>query len=228
MHVHLPKALHGWREFMKEVGIIVLGVLIALGAEQVVTLAHWSHEMEAARQALHLEAGDNVDAAAERVREQPCVERRLAEISAIFAAHAHGRPIAIHGDIGRPVSYFPGTSVWQVEVASEALAHMPLREKLAFGRAFSDYEKLNAVLTREQEAWLRLNVLNSPDQLEAGDWPGLRQAYAEARSLSGRLQIITGEILSTENLGQRRKSLDEGTPAAVTVGNKQFCQPILG
>ena len=36
MHFHLPKPLHGWREFAGEVGIIVIGVLIALGAEQVV------------------------------------------------------------------------------------------------------------------------------------------------------------------------------------------------
>ena len=33
MHFHLPKPLHGWREFVGEVAIIVLGVLIALGAE---------------------------------------------------------------------------------------------------------------------------------------------------------------------------------------------------
>jgi hypothetical protein len=31
MHFHLPKPLHGWREFIGEVGIIVIGVLIALG-----------------------------------------------------------------------------------------------------------------------------------------------------------------------------------------------------
>ena len=41
MHFHLPKPLHGWREFAGEVGIIVLGVLIALGAEQLVEAAHW-------------------------------------------------------------------------------------------------------------------------------------------------------------------------------------------
>jgi type IV secretory pathway VirB2 component (pilin) len=35
MDFHLPKPL-GWREFVGEVGIIVLGVLIALGAGQVV------------------------------------------------------------------------------------------------------------------------------------------------------------------------------------------------
>ena len=33
MYVQLPKPLHGWRQFAGEVGIIVLGVLIALGAQ---------------------------------------------------------------------------------------------------------------------------------------------------------------------------------------------------
>jgi hypothetical protein len=35
MHVHLPKPQHGWRAFAGEVGIIVIGVLIALGVEQI-------------------------------------------------------------------------------------------------------------------------------------------------------------------------------------------------
>ena len=40
MHFRLPKPLHGWREFAGEVGIIVVGVMIALGAEQVVEDFH--------------------------------------------------------------------------------------------------------------------------------------------------------------------------------------------
>jgi hypothetical protein len=40
---HLPKPLHGWRQFAGEVGIIVVGVLIALGAEQLVEEWRW-HE----------------------------------------------------------------------------------------------------------------------------------------------------------------------------------------
>ena len=47
MHFHLPKPLHGWREFAGEVGIIVLGVLIALSAEQVVEGLHMRSETEA-------------------------------------------------------------------------------------------------------------------------------------------------------------------------------------
>lgn len=36
MHFHLPKPLHGLHEFIGEVRIIVLRVLIALGAEQTI------------------------------------------------------------------------------------------------------------------------------------------------------------------------------------------------
>ena len=36
MRFALPKPIHGWRAFWGEVGIIVLGVLIALGAQQLV------------------------------------------------------------------------------------------------------------------------------------------------------------------------------------------------
>jgi hypothetical protein len=32
MHVHLPKPLHGWRDFVGEVGIIVVGRRVPAGA----------------------------------------------------------------------------------------------------------------------------------------------------------------------------------------------------
>lgn len=44
MHIHLPKPVHGWRAFVGEVGIIVIGILIALGAEQLVEWVHWRHK----------------------------------------------------------------------------------------------------------------------------------------------------------------------------------------
>ena len=42
-HKHGP--LGNWREFAKEVGIIVLGVVIALGGEQVVEAVHHHFEL---------------------------------------------------------------------------------------------------------------------------------------------------------------------------------------
>jgi hypothetical protein len=42
MHFHMPKPIHGWRQFFGEVGIIVVGVLIALSAEQIVEERTWT------------------------------------------------------------------------------------------------------------------------------------------------------------------------------------------
>ena len=43
MDIHKPKPWHGWREFLKEYVIIVVGVLTALAAEQAVEWLHWRH-----------------------------------------------------------------------------------------------------------------------------------------------------------------------------------------
>ena len=40
MHIHLPNPLHGWREFLGEVGIIFIGVMLATGAEQTIEALH--------------------------------------------------------------------------------------------------------------------------------------------------------------------------------------------
>lgn len=55
MEVHMPKAVENWRELAKEVGIIVIGVLIALGAEQAVQAIEWRHKTEAAEKAMRFE-----------------------------------------------------------------------------------------------------------------------------------------------------------------------------
>lgn len=80
MHFHLPKPLHGWREFAGEVGIIVLGVLIALGAEQVVETIH---ERYLAGQALdHIRAELAYDSAfaLERVAIGDCMRASFADL----------------------------------------------------------------------------------------------------------------------------------------------------
>jgi hypothetical protein len=40
MHLHRPKPLHGWREISLEIGVIVVGIIIAIGLEQTVELVH--------------------------------------------------------------------------------------------------------------------------------------------------------------------------------------------
>ncbi len=87
------------------------------------------------------------------------------------------------------------TVMWQVAVSSQAVAHMSLAQRLNFGGAFQNYEIMNDALKREQEAWLKLTLLDDSRILTEGDWTNLHSAYAEAKTLRShrvdrRLDIV--------------------------------------
>jgi len=77
VEIHKPKPFHGWREFLKEYGIIVLGVLTALALEQAVDAIRWAHEITDARQALGQEVAYNVKAQKLMASEDACISDRL-------------------------------------------------------------------------------------------------------------------------------------------------------
>jgi hypothetical protein len=92
MHFHLPKPMHGWREFVGEVGIIVLGVLIALSAEQLIERWTWQRKVEETKTQLDTELHRDVKSAYSWMVIAPCVDRQLAAIdAALTLARETGR-----------------------------------------------------------------------------------------------------------------------------------------
>jgi len=102
MHFRLPKPLHGWREFAGEVGIIVLGVLIALGAEQVVEAAHQRQERVEAEHIIRNEISLNLGRLQSRMAIHGCVDRRIEELQKLLDEAASNAAIVTPGWIGRP------------------------------------------------------------------------------------------------------------------------------
>ena len=72
MDIHKPKPWHNWREFLKELGTIALGVGIALAAEQGVEWLHWRAQVAAARETVATEMASNVRLATLRLRSAHC------------------------------------------------------------------------------------------------------------------------------------------------------------
>src|SRR5690349_3803007 len=110
MHFHLPKPLHGWREFAGEVGIIVIGVLIALGAGQVVDVINQRGDARAARENVVDEIEQNLDIFRRRAEIQPCIDRRLDEIEQLIRSAPAPLPRPLW--IGRPQIYEFYTQRW--------------------------------------------------------------------------------------------------------------------
>ncbi|MEO6433224.1 MAG: hypothetical protein ABIO29_04515 [Sphingomicrobium sp.] len=80
MSLLVPKPIHGWRAFWGEVGIIVLGVLIALGAQQAVEAWNWRSEVADLRDSIRIEINRNLWTYPYRAEQKRCVARRLDEL----------------------------------------------------------------------------------------------------------------------------------------------------
>jgi hypothetical protein len=91
MRFHLPKPLHGWREFAGEVGIIVVGVLIALGAQQVVESWQWHQKAAQTKEILDAELHRDAVSAYDWLTVAPCVDQQLNSIDkALSSARQSG------------------------------------------------------------------------------------------------------------------------------------------
>lgn len=103
MHIRLPKPLHGWRAFAGEVGIIVLGVLIAIGFGQIVESVH--ERYLASRAIDHIRAELSYDSAfaAERVAIGDCMRASFTDLRQRLIASGDDWP----GLEGKPLSGAP-------------------------------------------------------------------------------------------------------------------------
>lgn len=150
MEIHKPKPIHGWRTFAGEVGIIVLGVLIALVAEQLVRSIEWRHKVHAAEEAMtaELTTDDGPQAYARRAAD-PCIraaldgirdsiERRLPRAEVIARIKRYDVPFWTWDQFA-----------YQAMIASDLTAHIPAERLQRWTSAYAVVPALDRVNARE-------------------------------------------------------------------------------
>lgn len=225
--IHKPKPVRSWREFLSEIGVIVIGVAIALAGEQVVEAIHWRHVVEAQRHALRQGAVDNFTAVKMRAVQQGCVDARLAQLETVFERHAAGKPLRLKGRVGRPQNATVGNEVWQLAVQSEALDHMPMDERALMAAAFSNFENLRAIRDDVDGSWVDLAALNRPELLREGDWVELRRSFGRVVAKEARVRNVTEYVLGgAREMGM---SIPKITLNDVLYSDyaKDFCNPLI-
>ena len=187
MHFHLPKPLHGWREFTGEVGIIVLGVLIALGAEQAVEILHWRSKVAEFRSAENIELSENLAAIQYRLKQGPCVARRIAQLRQFGEQSKSGKTQPFLREIGRPSIIIQRTSVWSTR--GETLEHMSLPVRLHYSRLYDILDSAEQQIVAEREAWRNLAGFNGADELTRDERMGLNEFLYRAKSIDLVLRL---------------------------------------
>ena len=128
---------HGWNAVGWELAIVTLGVLVALGAQQVVEGINDREAVAQLRGALHAELGDD-RARWEHIRaSDPCTVQRLDRIEQWLAT------APADAKLNRAYRLFlwnQHSGAWDLAKTSDTMTHIPLRERLIFA---SLYEAIN-------------------------------------------------------------------------------------
>jgi hypothetical protein len=182
MHIHLPKALHDVPEVLREVGIIVLGIIIAILLEQGVEFFHWRHEVGLARAALHDEMHEANRAFAFRVAAAPCVARRLDALEAVMEKVARGEPAPHLGEVMPDVGNAFNDNIWESYRAAQTLTHFKDKELQQLGLYYLQLANLRVFNFEETRSLEVLRVLQGdPERLGPADIAGLRVAIQQLR-----------------------------------------------
>jgi len=193
MHFRLPKPLHGWREFAGEVGIIVIGVLIALGVQQIASAVHDRVSKHEAHEAVYAEIRQNLSYMKARMETQGCVERRLDEIGSLLAKAGDG-PISPQPKwIGQPAIWFNEDERWQAATASGRASLFSADEQSRLAGVYVATQRFVGAEEREQDAWAQLRGLES--------WTGALGPAGRVHFLSA-LQTARLELWETSVIAQ--------------------------
>jgi hypothetical protein len=204
MHFHLPKPLHGWREFAGEVGIIVVGVLIALGAEQIVETLQWREKVRHAEQAMRLElAEDDGPQAYGRLLIAVCLDNQLARI--------HDDPRAgVSPDQLRAWvhSYAPpfrtwDSEAWKAVLASDVGSYMGPEKLVEWSAAYRSVPSLTEWNGRETDLAAELrDALPPTGDPSPADLQSIRRLTGQLRVLNDRISRGSQLFLArTQRLG---------------------------
>jgi len=158
MDIHKPKPWHGLREFLKEYGIIVLGVLTALGLEQCVEGLHWSHKVDQAERNMRIELARDRTEASQYAVLAACANADLERIRDDLLRQDHADLARIY-QLGEPFVTEPWTATaWDAAVASQIGDHMATDRFLNYAEAFRRAELMKDVQFRLRDHFVAAMV----------------------------------------------------------------------
>ena len=221
MHFHIPKPLHGWREFAGEVGIIVLGVLIALGAEQTIETIHWHREVRTARISLSEDMHQSNRFFSFRAVAHDCIARRLTAVNEIIERVAKRQRVPILGEVIPDIGNGLSKNAWETAHAAQTLTHFDRKTLSLYGSYYLGLDNIDQFMLSESEDWGILRVLQGdPSRLGPMDIAGLRVAVKHASFENDIIAEISQEELGASKL------LGVGAPAADKSRVAEVCRPL--
>jgi hypothetical protein len=189
MEVHKPHTIHSLREFLKEVGIIVLGVVIALAAEQAVEAIHWRNKVSEAAESMRLELRDDDGPQAfARAVLGPCFDQQLDTIEAAVNSGHDRRAITALADAYAPPVHTWDTDAWKAALASDAASHTSAERMVTWSKPYRLMAVLEATNLAENSERLQLqSTRHSAGSLSPAEQDRMLSAIVRLRGANHKM-----------------------------------------
>ena len=223
MAIHRPKAAHSWREFLVEIGAIVIGILIALSLEQSIEALHEHGLAREAREAIDAEMQQDVDRIAYRQALQPCIDKRLNQITGLLAFWAGGHPPPSGLALGDPGDLPMVLQRWQANLNSGRFSRQSAQAQADQASFYARVAILQDMERREHYAWSDLRTLElGPSVVTDNLRPNLVEALQAARTDASDIrQLGQGILQEAKRAGYTPK------PVKVDAIHGDSCGPLI-
>lgn len=213
MPLRVPSPRHGWRVFLGEVGVIVLGVLIALGAQELVANYNMRQDVRAFEETLRKEVGNNLYSYQFRAAQSECISRNVeAMLEWLEEARATGG--------GKPIEEFafPNTiifyrSAWDNKDPN-VFANLPADRKARYSEFYDELKNSDQLAWEEIEAWINMYRYSEPGPLSTEE---RRQAAVDLVQIRGFNYLFKSNLEMTRKIAadlkikpRRPDNVDEG------------------
>jgi hypothetical protein len=223
------------RKFAREVGSVVLGVLIALGLGEVATGIRWRFDAADARSAMLTDFERDAGVMHERQLARSCIERRLGDVDALVKQARQSGELPLVSTIGRPPIRPVVTAAWDMGVSSGVLTHLLRTDASGFSVGFDMIEEIGDDIKTQSALWAKLSALeNARGPVSQEFLAELMFTTAELRKGSAYVDMVAGQILE---MGKAVGKLDyrlildreNGSAADVVAGlrARPICKPLL-
>jgi type II secretory pathway pseudopilin PulG len=209
MRFRVWKPLHNWRQFAGEVAIIVVGIMLALSAENWMEQRKWRQQANLTTEAIKQELSYAAQWSYERQVIQPCLKGQIKKLigqlernSGEWAATPMYRASNNEAQASEtvPFAYRAPSRVltadaWENAIATGSLNHLPRERVQAFSALYNQISQWRELQAEEARASTRLSPLafnGSLDQQARSDMIG---ALAEVDRINHLMTIISIQLI---------------------------------
>ena len=201
MFIKQLRPIHGWRAFFGEVGVIVLGILVALAAQQLVEDWTWRSKARQAEDQLTEENRDNFRYAAEHVVVQPCLDAQLDRLQGLITTGGARLAAAppIDSSTGKVAFRQPSrpyrVDVWHSAISDGVASHIDRERRDAFATVYTQVDDLARLTVRGDVAGDSLNLFLVPLSLDSGVRAHLAELIAGQKSSSNQMSLVGAQVM---------------------------------